>query len=459
MIKRIYLENYKSFKHIDVDFLSPKKSNNINLIYGENGSGKSNIISVFSFIVHLQDTIISNERLLQFIDEMGVEVDPRRLLKHLPFSKITNTIELMDSENIAYRGNNENTKIVLELLINNRVAEYSLVLNASQGVIEEKLFYLIEKKRGTLYHFKIDEKGEPLIRLSPHLLKDGEAKQLIVSEIKKYWGKHTFLAITKYAMLSHHTNSSYINRAINNNMKLVLNEIDNLSVDYKGNEFRIIRGESLNQIQTHRLEYGQIKHNQFNEKNFKLTEHILNYIFTSLYTDINKVYYQFKELENTEIEYELYVVKKLYGELVPIPFKIESAGTTHLLHLVPMIISLAQGKTVVVDEIDYEIHDLLMKALIESILDIKCGQLIATTHNTMLLQNIDKKNVYIIDLDSEANKQVINLGAISKRIQPNHSIYSQYLQGHFGGVPFIDDIDLEYIQELIEEGEYNLDEK
>ena len=77
---------------------------------------------------------------------MGVEVDPRRLLKHLPFSKITNTIELMDSENIAYRGNDENTKIVLELLINNRVAEYSLVLNASQGVIEEKLFYLIEKR-------------------------------------------------------------------------------------------------------------------------------------------------------------------------------------------------------------------------------------------------------------------------------------------------------------------------
>ena len=104
------------------------------------------------------------------------------------------------------------------------------------------------------------------------------------------------------------------------------------------------------------------------------------------------------------------------------------------------------------DEIDYEIHDLLMEAIIESILDIKCGQLIATTHNTMLLQNIDKKNVYIIDLDSEANKQVINLGSASKRIQPNHSIYSQYLQGHFGGVPFIDDIDLEYVQELLEEG-------
>lgn len=57
----------------------------------------------------------------------------------------------------------------------------------------------------------------------------------------------------------------------------------------------------------------------------------------------------------------------------------------------PMIISLTRGKTVIIDEIDTEIHDLLMKAIIEGIMEIETGQLIATTHNTMLLQTVDKK--------------------------------------------------------------------
>lgn len=49
--------------------------------------------------------------------------------------------------------------------------------------------------------------------------------------------------------------------------------------------------------------------------------------------------------------------------------------------------------TVIIDEIDTEIHDLLMKALIDGLMDIETGQLIATTHNTMLMNTLDKKCV------------------------------------------------------------------
>ncbi|MCE3399515.1 AAA family ATPase, partial [Staphylococcus aureus] len=72
---------YKSFKDIDIDFADSKKtSSNLNLIYGENGSGKSNIISVFSLLSHLQDTIKSNERFAELLGKRKDDNQFRRFL-------------------------------------------------------------------------------------------------------------------------------------------------------------------------------------------------------------------------------------------------------------------------------------------------------------------------------------------------------------------------------------------
>ena len=87
--------------------------------------------------------------------------------------------------------------------------------------------------------------------------------------------------------------------------------------------------------------------------------------------------------------------------------------------------------TVIIDEIDTEIHDLLMKALIDGLMDIETGQLIATTHNTMLMNTLDK-NVFVIDIDWDANKNIINLAKHPHKLQNTHSLYNQYLLGNFG---------------------------
>ena len=207
------------------------------------------------------------------------------------------------------------------------------------------------------------------------------------------------------------------------------------------------------------IDKGTISIEEFDKKEFDITAQILNYMFTSLYSDIQRVFYIInKDDEEEIIKYELFFEKQISGELVEIPFSIESAGTQQLLRLMPMIISLTRGKTVIIDEIDTEIHDLLMKAIIEGIMDIQTGQLIATTHNTMLLQTVDKKNVFVIAMDSDANKKVINLGSHDVKIQANNSLYNKYIEGEFGGIPFIDEIDLEYLQQLVENTEVNSNE-
>ena len=96
------------------------------------------------------------------------------------------------------------------------------------------------------------------------------------------------------------------------------------------------------------------------------------------------------------------------GEIRTIDFKNESAGTQHILEIIYSLLGAFCGVTVVYDEIDDGIHDLLLKNILESMTDDISGQLIITAHNTYLLESIDIKSVYFIttELEKQGNKLV-----------------------------------------------------
>ena len=108
--------------------------------------------------------------------------------------------------------------------------------------------------------------------------------------------------------------------------------------------------------------------------------------------------------------------------------------------------------TVVYDEIDNGIHDLLLKNILESMVDDISGQLIITTHNSYLLESIDIKSVYLITVDYQGNKEVKCLDQYP-RIQGTNNPRIMYLKGLFGGVPIVDSLDYGLIlNELQESG-------
>ena len=47
MFNYIHFKNFKSLDDVRIDFTSKKKAKPLAIIYGENGSGKSNIVSGF----------------------------------------------------------------------------------------------------------------------------------------------------------------------------------------------------------------------------------------------------------------------------------------------------------------------------------------------------------------------------------------------------------------------------
>ncbi len=76
------------------------------------------------------------------------------------------------------------------------------------------------------------------------------------------------------------------------------------------------------------------------------------------------------------------------------------------------------------------------------------GQLIITTHNTYLLETIDIKSIYVINVDYQGNKEVKCLDKYS-RIQGTNNPRIMYLKGLFGGVPIVEILNYDAIlQEL-----------
>jgi uncharacterized protein len=125
-----------------------------------------------------------------------------------------------------------------------------------------------------------------------------------------------------------------------------------------------------------------------------------------------------------------------------VEFKLEdeSSGTRRLMDLFPMMYSLAKGdKVFVVDELDRKLHPLLAYDFVSNFLSQPKGQLIFTTHTTHLLDLdlLRRDEVWLVQKKSDGSSDLYSLSDF--KVRPDLDIRKGYLQGRFGGVPFVGD--------------------
>ena len=200
------------------------------------------------------------------------------------------------------------------------------------------------------------------------------------------------------------------------------------------------------------IQRGFVEKNQLNELN--KYENVLNIFFTQAYADIKEVKYNITEKED-KIYYELYFNKMIGEKIKSIPSKMESEGTRRILNQFDTLIGSLLGETVIIDEIDNGIHDVLMKNIIMSIKDEITGQLIITTHNTLLLEILPKECIYILSTDYNGNKTINSIRDYEVKIQRNNNARDLYFKGVFGGIPTTNYIDFEEIKYALEDSENN----
>ncbi len=124
----------------------------------------------------------------------------------------------------------------------------------------------------------------------------------------------------------------------------------------------------------------------------------------------------------------------------------ESAGTQTWFRLLgPVLGALRIGGILLLDEIDRSLHPRLSSQLIQLFQDPQTNprnaQLIFTTHDTSLLNVLNRDEVWLMEKGSDGASRLVALAEYgTARVRKSLNLERAYLQGRFGAVPEIDQI-------------------
>lgn len=446
MFTYVKAKNFKSLKDIEFNLNKTKaKTNQFISIYGENGSGKTNIVELFKLLqqstMSRATDIAMNKMPKEFwkIQEEMSDQLPTEIRQIFQLSFNLKEYRMLDEE--------ESTEIEYGFKINDNDGFYYIKFD--DEIIEEKLYYMAGKQRA--YLFQINKENNKIIKnLNKNIFINEKYNEELIDGIDKYWGKYTFLSLLSFEAIE--KNKDYIDNNISKNIMEVIDKIWSMTVHVDKGALKIIPDGFVKVRKLNNIQKGIVKKDKLPE--IKKYENVLNIFFTQAYADIKEVKYKINEKED-RIHYELYFYKMIGGQIKSIPSKLESDGTRRILNQFDTIIGSLLGETVIIDEIDNGIHDVLMKNIIMSIKDEITGQLIITTHNTLLLEILPKEYIYILSTDYNGNKTINSIKEYGIKIQKNNNARDLYFKGVFGGIPTTDYIDFEEIKYALEDSKDN----
>lgn len=450
MLSYIELKNFKSLTDIKIDLRGEnRKPKKMIFIYGENGAGKTNLISSILFLKKSLLTLSNSSKLqkihgkemAEFLSDVKNDGLKQQILDHIIKDSFFNMESLIrENKTIKCEGNME---IKIGFNINGFEGSYELKFD-DESVIFEELKYLVNERVGRL--FTIDKN---YTNISPSMTLTSSYKKELKENINKYWGKNTFMSIIFNEIQI--KNKDFIKNSLNHTILDIFNWLGKISLQCKN------ANSSIGMMAIPIKFLSNLKQGKVTDKNNKellSMEKFLNEVFTQLYSDIKKVFYIFTPIEN-EYKYELYFSKLIDDEVREIPFEFESTGTQQLLEIIKFIFLSILGNTVIVDEMENGIHDLLIYEVISSLLDsfdfIENAQFIVTTHSTYLMELLPKENVYILVSDVFGRKSIISIDNFEFRTQKNNNIRLKYLRGDYYGIPNVGYLDFNDLVDQVKE--------
>lgn len=439
MFTYLKLKNFKSLLDVKINFTNKKhEPKKLILLYGENGSGKSNIASAFYVLAETTRTMDYRDAIPEILKDVKNHKNSDILVEILKdkFRDLQSIIKKCKTI-----GSNDNMILEFGFSVDGNSGSYTIETN-DEKIISESLYFIIEKSKGC--YFNLTESSK---KLNPKVFKNQTLIDELNIEIEKYWGKHSFMAILFNQI--HEKNKGYVKEKLSSNFWQVLTFLSSFSCNIKEGNIGERSRYGFSQKSLLKLKGGSI--DTKDEKILDKTENFLNELFTRLYSDIKGVYY-IKDKSEDKIKYKLYCKKLIGTEIRDIDFNLESTGTLQILDLSPLFLMPVNGYTTIIDEFDSGIHDLMVKNILTSLYKSITGQLILTTHNTLLMEKaVPPDSLYFIVINSDGNKEVLCLTDYNQRTHPNNNIRDLYLKGMYEGIPYMMDIDFDEMSSLLEE--------
>ena len=437
MLLRFAAENILSFKDA-VEFNTfpsskshshdwhKKKIGNIDIlrmsvIYGANGAGKSNLINC----IMLLKTILSTDRLNNITLEGDLNF---KLDKKDPESHSELAIEFNMEDDIFY---------------------YHVVFNKKE-ILKEELFLSGKKKDLTVF---TRENGNVNVTYDFINIPEKKDAAKIFLDVLSRTIKPD---MTAFYFLGHYYHNEFpmVSKALSwfNTVEIVLpqSKTNNLPfiMDHDP-EFNALVNQLVPDFSTG-ITRLDVKTSEISEEESKNDPELANAIklaseIPGVPVPLNR--YNSKEISNVIFVNGKPVIKSLIsfhknidGNEVEFDMDMESDGTRRLIEYMPLLYMIMKSdNTFLVDEIERSIHPILIKNIISKISESKeaRGQLIFTTHESCLLDQaiFRPDEIWFAQKDVNQSTQLYPLSDYN--IHKTANIENGYLNGRYGGIPFL----------------------
>ena len=427
-MKNIYLINYavKGIKNLDdwaeLSFYNKTIRNsfsvkkfNVKGIYGINGAGKSGIIRSAEILKHLLiDPYFLNDSYVQRLLNDLVNKKTKVLGIRTDFLRCDDRSMRLYHYEITVEKNHLDTYVI--------TSESLSVKNASSSRSSEKELY--HTYNGVLSIPINNKENEQLIDQTKNLLSNASLLAAVISNSKlmqdsnnsEIWkGLRTLLyfAISVFVCMDSGDDHRmfYVDESLSGN-----DDINKLSISRSAGRMsgRILSAFSADKLIVKKEQYS------FFEKRVSKLSNFLQ-IFKG---DLKEIVIDRKEDEDS---YICSLIMKYDGYSIDAEF--ESTGIKKLIRLFDYFDKMVHGDIVFIDELDSNLHDVYLCALLEYLMENAEGQLCFTTHNIGSM-DILKKNKKSIDFLSEDHK------IYSWTNNGNYSPSSLYKNGMIEGSAF-----------------------
>jgi len=400
MIKSIQIKNFKSVLDLSLDL------GEFNVLIGENGCGKSNILEAIAF-----GAATSADKLdYEFLGSRGI--------------RVTNP-EFMYS---AFGNSKKKKSITINFKTGQQEYSYGLVNdpnNSKKWINKNKEIALKEIDRifKVLYLEDDDKKRKKVLEE----INEGESEILKLSEILKPFRQETDFKVffeKLYPMLLEKTFSS------DEISKFIIYSPEQSSLRKFEETTQIyplgIRGEGL---------FQYIKELTLNTKNKKIIEDIKNnLILLDWYED-------FDLPENLmQNEFALRIKDKyLYESLQYFDQKSTNEGFLYLLFYTTLFVTKTTPAFFAIDNIDASFNPKLCMQLTKNLAELSkkhFKQIIVTTHNPAILDGLnlkdDSQRLFVISRNSEGHTRAERINYNEKRTMKLSEVWTK---GFIGGLP------------------------
>lgn len=400
MLHSFKVKNYKSIlEEQELIFTSSKKYddsvseskatdeyvNNISLLIGGNGSGKTAILNALTCF-------------FMFMQELGGE-------------RLRENSRIVDKHKLALK---EPTNFELIFEKNKKLYKLELVIDGKNEVEKEALY--VKNSSRFSYIYKIF-KNQPI---------DINPKQNMSSFIKSKLNDEFEYIREKQAR------TSFLSNLIRLEVSEKLLGINKIADIFASNiaPMHLVESDKINRV---------IDCSEILKKDDELLKDVTYYLkkLDLEITDIsfnNAVTYLIED-ESRRIEVLNFVHE--YGKKkINVDFLSESEGTTMFIDkLIMFLQTLQMGGVIIIDEIDNSLHPKLLRNLIELFADKelnqKDAQLIFTTHQPILLDDRSKTQIYLAE-KRNLQTEIFRLDEI-KGVSNAENFFKKYMSGEYGG--------------------------